>query len=126
MANGVPPAMIRIMLAQAVHETGNFQSPVFRFNNNAFGMKRPRIRKTLDLNGSSNDLLAIPEFAVFKNVEDSARDMLLYFDHFGVSMNFTDPFDYVQTLKSKGYFEDSLQNYFTGVRRAFDMLEPIS
>jgi len=39
----VPTAVI---VAQAMHETGNFTSDIYRENNNAFGMKEPRQRPT--------------------------------------------------------------------------------
>lgn len=38
-----------IVYAQAVHETGHFTSPIFRENNNLFGMKVARLRPTTAL-----------------------------------------------------------------------------
>ncbi len=86
-------------------------------------MKRPRIRKTLDVSSENEtDLLIIPEFAVFPTIEDSAQDLLLYYKHFQIPVTFIDAFDYVKILKDRKYFEDTFQNYFDGVSRAFNRL----
>lgn len=85
-------------------------------------MKHPKVRKTLDIGLNDDDPLVNPEFALFSVIDESALDMLLYLEHFKVPLTITDPFDYVRILKEKGYFEDTVLNYFEGVRRQFDRL----
>lgn len=53
--------------------------------------------------------------AVFKSLEDSARDQLLYLK----ARNYqqvNSPEELVQWMKSKGYFTDTYENYLKGVK----------
>ena len=60
----------RFLYAQAYHETGGFTSPVFKKNNNLFGMRQPSKRKTL---ATGSNL----KHATFKNHFDSIQDYFL-------------------------------------------------
>jgi len=111
---GLEPGMSRLLVAQAVHETGNFNSRLFKQENNAFGMKVPSIRKTLNVNPNQG------QFSTFLSVEDSVKDMLLYLDHFKIPLNINDPFIYAKILKDKNYFEDDIETYFKGLVNALD------
>jgi len=106
---GLEPSMIRLLQAQAIHETGNFTSRLFLENNNVFGMKIPSIRKTLNV-APANEI-----FSQFVSVGDSVKDMLLYLDHFSIPLNLADPFLYAQVLKDKNYYEDPVEVYFKGL-----------
>jgi len=43
---GFTEEMSKLITAQAGFETGNFTSVIFKENNNLFGMKLPKVRKT--------------------------------------------------------------------------------
>jgi len=101
--------MIRLLQAQAIHETGNFTSRLFLENNNVFGMKIPSIRKTL------NVAPATQVFSQFVSIDDSIKDMLFYLDHFSIPLDLADPFLYAQILKDKNYYEDPVEIYFKGL-----------
>jgi len=106
---GLESSMIRLLQAQAIHETGNFTSRLFKENNNVFGMKIPSIRKTLNV---AQD----PEiFSQFVSIDDSIKDMLFYLDHFSIPLDLADPFLYAQILKDKNYYEDPVEVYFKGL-----------
>ena len=47
LAIGVPEHFAKMLIAQAAHETGGFRSRIYLQNNNLFGMRMPRIRKTV-------------------------------------------------------------------------------
>jgi flagellum-specific peptidoglycan hydrolase FlgJ len=110
-----------IIVAQAKHETGNFTSPNYKNYNNAFGMGCAKIRpsdyeycRITTINGKKH------EYAVYKNPEQSFKDLLLYLDY-----NRLPNFDSVQTnkveyyvtwLKQKGYYTASYQEYLNGVK----------
>src|SRR5690606_40886433 len=60
-----------IVYAQAVLESGNFQSDLFKNNHNMFGMKEPLSRNTVAL-GTKNG------YAYYKNWQHSIIDYALY------------------------------------------------
>ena len=60
-----------IVMAQAIIESGNFSSAVFRRNNNMFGMRQARTRTTT----SSGD---IGGYASYRNWRDCVYDYALY------------------------------------------------
>jgi len=92
-AQGLEASMIRLLQAQAIHETGNFTSRLFKENNNVFGMKIPSIRKTL------NVAPATETFSQFVSIDDSVKDMLFYLDHFKIPLDLADPFLYSQIVE---------------------------
>jgi len=108
-AQGLEPSMIRLLQAQAIHETGNFTSRLFKENNNVFGMKIPSIRKTLNVAPGTET------FSQFVSIDDSIKDMLFYLDHFSIPLDLADPFLYAQILKDKNYYEDPVELYFQGL-----------
>jgi len=108
-AQGLEPSMIRLLQAQAIHETGNFTSRLFLENNNVFGMKIPSIRKTLNIAPGNQ------QFSKFASIDDSIKDMLFYLDHFSIPLDLADPFLYAQILKDKNYYEDPVEVYFKGL-----------
>jgi len=108
-AQGLETSMIKLLQAQAIHETGNFTSRLFRENNNAFGMKVPGLRQTLNVAPLG------PGFSQFLSVDDSVKDMLLYLDHFKIPLDQDDAFRYAQILKDKNYYEDPVEVYFKGL-----------
>lgn len=87
----------KVVLAQAILESGHFKSKVFKENNNLFGMKEPSIRKTLAL-GTKNG------HAYYKNWKDSVIDYYLYQEAYH---NIKEPKDekYLKRL-SRSYAED--------------------
>lgn len=60
-----------IVFAQAVLESGNFNSPLFKSNNNLFGMKYPERRETT-AKGKRNG------YALYNDWEQSVLDYSLY------------------------------------------------
>ena len=64
-----------VVFAQAVIETGNFTSALFRNANNLFGMKLPKKRETLAVGKEKRG------FAVFESWTHSVNDYLLWQDY---------------------------------------------
>lgn len=60
-----------IVFAQAVLESGHFRSKVYRFNNNTFGMRMPRVRETVALKSLNG-------YAVYSDWQGSVEDYKLY------------------------------------------------
>lgn len=60
-----------IVMAQAIIESGNFTSSIFKQNNNMFGMRLPRQRATIAI-GEQNG------FAIYNSWKDCIYDYALY------------------------------------------------
>lgn len=106
--------IIKIIIAQAKHETDNFTSIVFLRNNNAFGMRPAKVRYTSTIGDVDED-----GYANYLSIEDSVEDLLLWWDYHGfIVVNFScNLYNYVVRLKKMNYFEDDLDNYYNGLMR---------
>lgn len=109
LPDSVPDEFIKILTAQAIHETGFFTSKLYIENNNMFGMTQPVIRETLSIGQKDG-------FANFTSLEDSVKDMLLYLKEFKLKPNYKEVKDYVKDIREKGYFTDTYLNYFNAMR----------
>lgn len=101
------------MYAMAYHESGGFSSNIFRANNNLYGMKFPTARQTTAKGKNQG-------YAVYKNQDDSVQDLLLWMDYVNFNMNVKKSEDFVYELKSRNYFEDSVENYLKGIKNGLD------
>lgn len=97
-----------LLTAQAAFETGEFTSEILVGNNNAFGMRQPKVRDTTSL-GDKNG------YASYASIDDSIRDRLLWDDYNKVSYEGATVTSFVQGLNKLSYFEDSFLNYKNGV-----------
>jgi flagellum-specific peptidoglycan hydrolase FlgJ len=97
--------------AQAMHETGNFTSELFKEHNNAFGMMFPRIRETTAVKPTEQN------FASYNNIEDSIKDVSIWQEYNKMPETFLDSDMFVKWLKDKGYFTDKLSTYTNAVRK---------
>lgn len=109
---GVNPLLAQIVFAQACHETGNFTSPLYFSNNNCFGMKPP-----------TKYVIAIGElfgYANYNSIEDSASAMAIWLAAHNIE-GIQTVANYVSNLYNSGYFEDTLENYLSGVTHFYNM-----
>jgi uncharacterized FlgJ-related protein len=108
---------LRLVTAVAMHESNIFKSIIYKSNNNAYGMKMPRVRQTtavIEQNG----------YALYNSVFESVEDFELWFNfHKKSVVLFKSESELVNFMKSKGYFEDTLENYLTAVIAHFNYLE---
>jgi hypothetical protein len=111
---GYSHEMTKILVAQAAHETGNFTSPVFLLNNNFFGMRHPKIRKTLSVGSNLGH-------AKFNTLQDSVNDFRLWWHEFNMPNTYMNITNYVLLLKSKGYFEAPLAEYARGMEHFYKL-----
>lgn len=95
-----------IVLAQAILESGNFSSSIFKENNNLFGMKLARKRRTLAIGKHRGH-------AVYRTWLDSVNDYILWQQQFKVTPIETKE-DYLRLL-DKMYSEDG--SYSRKLRR---------
>lgn len=88
-----------IVMAQAIIETGNFKSRIFKENNNLFGMKVAKIRPTTN-DGEQH------EHAYYNTWRESVLDYALYQSRYLCSLSKD---EYIQYLSN--YAEDSSYTY---------------
>ena len=106
----VKDEFIKILTAQAMHETGIFTSRLYLEQNNLFGMGHPIIRETT----STGDVRG---FANYATLEDSVSDMLLWLAEFNLKPTYTDSKDYVKDIRQKGYFTAPFIDYHNALRK---------
>lgn len=95
--------------AQAKHETSNFTSRAFKELNNAFGMKHASKRKQLGID--SGDV-----YRKYSSLSESIQDLVLWFKDQNFPIDLNSPSDYAMELKNRGYYTDSYQNYYNGIK----------
>jgi hypothetical protein len=107
---GYSATMARYFVAVSKFETGNFTSRLAREDNNFFGMKRARVRKTTATGET-------PEgFAVYPSRLEGVKDILLYLDYFNYPRHFGKASEMVAYMKVKNYFEEPFDFYYSGVK----------
>lgn len=121
-AAGFPKKAAELVVCQARHETGNYLSHVFKNNNNAFGMRPAQARETTRL-AEPPDGKTENGYAYYASIEDSVKDLALWFSARRVSKDIRSVEDYATALKAKGYYEAGLSEYMSGMHRAETNLE---
>ena len=95
--NGYFNVSVKVLFAQITHETANFESEVYKQNNNLFGMREAKTRKR-SVEGTNLN------HAVYKNHSQSIVDYFLRQKYFKIS-NGNDDIYITDTLNSN-YAED--------------------
>lgn len=113
-AEGFNPDTAKYITAQAAHETGNFTSKIFKENNNLFGMKLPKQRKTTATGEKYGH-------ATFNNIEDAVKDFKLYYKTLGYMGIYPSLAAYVKALVKRGYFEASPEEYESGMKYFYNL-----
>lgn len=108
--NGVSIDLSYIIVAQAKHETGDFTSLIFVENNNLFGLKQPKKRKTTCVGTNRGH-------GVYSSLEDCVIDYIYYMEARKMPFHEISVRKYVNLLKKKGYFEDDLEKYYKAVKK---------
>lgn len=109
LAQGFSPELAKFIVAQSAFETGNYSSPIFHENNNLFGMKEPKQRKTTAIGTNRSH-------AVYTSISDSVIDYRNYWDYFKMPSDFQTIDLFCEALKKKKYFESGLDHYTKGVQ----------
>lgn len=116
LSAGYSENMAKIVTAQAMWETANFTSEVFQNNNNYFGMRQPKQRQTTSLGD-------VGGYASYNTPDDSIKDLIMWFDAKGdTQKDYDTPEIYVNYIKSKNYFSDTLSHYKAGVNACYKTL----
>lgn len=105
------PAMARLIVAQARHETGDFVSPLFTNHNNVYGMQHPgRGKLTTSLGPLATAEGRPNKYASYSTVEASVLDLMLWLQYHNTP-KITTADAYCKYLKQHRYFEAPLVVY---------------
>jgi hypothetical protein len=107
---GVSEELSYIILAQAMHETGNFTSAIFWENNNPFGMKCPKKRPTKCI-GTNR------AHGIFESIKDATIDYVWWMEFMNIPFDERSVKKYVFLLKEKRYFEDDVNKYYIAIKK---------
>lgn len=102
------------IVAQARHESADFGSPVYRNNNNPFGMKVPSRRPFLGTQGTK-----APDggyYARYTNDYQAWKDLLEWYRFTNFPTNLQTVDEYVTALKQRGYFTANYDLYLNAVK----------
>jgi hypothetical protein len=112
---GLTPFQSALVYCQGIQESG-YNSPVFQKNNNAFGMKMPRVRKSPYILGKGS---AAPKneshagdpfnvYARYAGLRESVLDLLHRHQNFGIRWSNIKTVDsYIKFLIDTSYFQGS-------------------
>lgn len=130
-ACGLSDVQAKIIVSQAIHESANFKSNVFKVDNNAFGLKMPVRRSRLYIQRASYIVMrseGSAPYAHYSTLENCVKDLLLGWHGF-VGTDWAlikTPEQYAALLKYKGYYGDTLSNYTAAIRRTYKVIENYS
>lgn len=107
---GFNPEMAKIVLSQFAHETGNFQSKIFKENHNVCGMK---------FVGQKNAKGTKNGHADYENIYNSITDFQIYYTINRYAKIYNTVGAYVKELKDKGYFQAKPEEYERGMKHFY-------
>ena len=114
---GFNDIMSKFITSQSAFETADFNSKIFKENNNAFGMKYAgQMFAAGEKNGYANYL----------NVDDSVSDFVKWYNKhrqniFSLPLIIFTLADYVRFLKNNNYFEALESSYLAGVQSYYNL-----
>lgn len=124
---GLPDRLALYLVAQACHETGNFTSPIFEDDNNAFGYSYVPGARYQEGPGRMADNKQYA--AHYSNVRDSVRELVDWIYRRRDEGKFpadlravTSLAQYVSLLKRSSYFQDREENYLRGSQSCYESL----
>ena len=117
---GIPDGDIKLWTAIAKHETAGFTSRVYKDAKNLFGMTKPS-QGAYEKGWTTATQNVLPygeRQVIFKSIADSARDQTLFITkRFSYPKNFASLLELVTYMKQRGYFTDSLDNYYNAAKK---------
>jgi len=122
LADGMPGPLALLIAAQAVHETDNFKSAVFREDLNCFGYKY--VKGALWQDGPGRKSTEGDHYAHYRSIANSVHEITAWIRRrekegkFPALEQITSPVQYVQLLKKCGYYGDPPAVYLAGIDSA--------
>lgn len=116
LQNGFSIPVARMVAAQFAHETANFSSELFEKANNPSGMKYFKDGRDTTLTGNYKG------YASYNSLAEGVADYALWWQAAKMPfLRFSGVGRFVEALKDRGYFTDSLDNYLRGVTHFYNL-----
>jgi hypothetical protein len=127
---GLPETLARLIVAQARHETGDYTSNAYKYNN-AFGYSY--VQGAVWQSGPAPVFEKGRQLAAYSSLENSTSEIVDWIyrrvmeGEFPVNLDsITTPEQYAQYLKNGGYYEAAVDSYANGIKRFFSKPDPIA
>lgn len=110
--------IVRLLVAQAKHESGNFKNKLTKYNN-VFARHYSKF-DTLAL-GPGAEAEGHSNFAKYKSIEDATISQYLYLKRKKYSFNWKTPYQYAVELKAKKYYTAPVKEYSTSLTKYYNI-----
>lgn len=100
--------------AQAMHESNYLKDYKAREGNSILGMKRPCVRPSTAIATIGNN------YAAYRSKGSALKDLFLWMDYNSFPKDVPDLAAYVKALYDRGYFLDTPDNYYNGLKAALN------
>lgn len=123
----IPPLLAKIVTAQSQFESGNYQSNVFKTDNNAFGYKY--VGQKIATRGLPSPVSEGDHYAHYASVSDSAKEIANWLKRrlkekkLPPFEQITSPGQYSKLIKQAGYYGASENTYTKGITKIFNQLK---
>lgn len=113
--NQIPARQIDLWVAVSKVETDSYRSILCTEYFNCFGMTVPKVRpfeRTSEIYMASDK----NTFSVYRDYPQGVRDLMLWITYENFDTDITDPDDFVNEMKSHGYFTTSPDAYLDALK----------
>lgn len=107
-SEGVDPYTAELLIAQSKHESGNYKNGLTRYNN-VFARHYHKVDSFAVSNGAKAE--GHSNFAIYPTIKYATLSQLSYLRRKKYSFKWKTPHQYAVELKSKGYYEASIEEY---------------
>ena len=107
-SEGVDPYTAELLIAQSKHESGNYKNGLTRYNN-VFARHYHKVDSFAVSNGAKAE--GHSNFAIYPTIKYATLSQLSYLRRKNYSFKWKTPHQYAVELKSKGYYEASIEEY---------------
>jgi len=127
IGQNIPPLLAKIVTAQSQFESGNYQSNVFKTDNNAFGYKY--VGQKIATRGLPSPASEGDHYAHYNSVQDSAIELANWLKRrhkegkLPALEAITTPAQYSKLIKAANYYGASENTYTKGITKIFNSLK---
>lgn len=114
---------IKLIIAQARHESGNFKNKLTKEHNNVFSRLHSK-KDTLSLGGFGY-AEGRKGYASYKSIDSAVVSQILYFKRKGYSLNYKSEKEFAEELKKKKYYTDDLNRYVNALSKHMNRLDTL-
>lgn len=112
-SEGVDHYTAELLIAQSKHESGNYKNGLTKYNN-VFARHYHKIDSFAVSNGAAAE--GHSNFAIYPTIKYATLSQLSYLRRKKYSFKWKNPHQYAVELKSKGYYEATIEQYTAALK----------